>query len=83
MSKCTDNPIRHTYIITEDKCFRDGVYFGDVVYQDSKIAKIKIVSDNKYLNGHKFEIKVDINTAKKQGFITRIVNKIKLLWNIM
>lgn len=67
-SECSQNFIYKTYTFEDNKCFENGFYFGEVVYRDSFIVKIKCVSDNKYMNGQIISMRI-IHDAESNKII--------------
>lgn len=54
--ECNPNIINGSkYTFLKDKCFRDGKYFGRIIYQDTNMIRVELKSDNRYMNGHIME----------------------------
>lgn len=50
--------IKSTYTVQNDKLYRDGAYYGEVISKNGNTLTVKIQCDNKYLNGQVIEMTV-------------------------
>jgi hypothetical protein len=65
---CDSYPVIHHYTFTDSKCYRDGFYFGKVVYSDNDTIQVECDTDNYFMKGK-------IITIKKVTYETQKANQ--------
>jgi hypothetical protein len=50
-SECNQNFKNPTHVFIGGEYYRDGKYFGDVIYSDEKTIQVECKNGNKYMQG--------------------------------
>lgn len=48
---CDVNYVNPVYTFKDGKCFKDGIYFGKVVFSDEAMVQVEVDNGNKYMTG--------------------------------
>lgn len=49
---CPEHMHQAEWIFKDGQCYRDGVYFGDVIYSDQSMIQVLYKGNNMYMQGH-------------------------------